>query len=69
MSEDLCFMPATQLELGTPDFDSTIAHEVQHMIHWYQHERDDTWINEGSSVLAQVLNGYMRLGRGLRRND
>ena len=44
--------------LGTPDFASTVAHEFQHMIHWYQHERDDTWINEGSSMLAQVVNSY-----------
>ena len=49
--------------LGTPDYASTIAHELQHMIHWYQHERDDTWINEGSSVLAQVINGYTADGQ------
>ena len=45
-------------ELGTPGYASTVAHEFQHMIHWYQHERDDAWINEGSSMLAQTLNGY-----------
>ncbi len=44
--------------LGTPGFASTLAHEVQHMIHWYRHERDDAWINEGSSMLAQALTGY-----------
>ncbi|SRR5579883_490199 len=54
----MLYVNVLDFQLGTPDFSSTIAHEMQHMIHWYQHERDDTWINEGSSVLAQVLNGY-----------
>ncbi len=59
----MLYVNITSYQLGTPDFDSTIAHEFQHMIHWYQHERDDTWINEGSSVLAQVLNGYSADGQ------
>jgi len=44
--------------LGTAGFAATLAHEFQHMIHWYHHERDDAWINEGSSMLAQALTGY-----------
>ena len=44
--------------LGTAGFSATLAHEFQHMIHWYHHGRDDAWINEGSSMLAQALNGY-----------
>src|SRR5947208_8849076 len=59
----MLYVNITAFALGTPDFDSTIAHELQHMIHWYQHERDDTWINEGSSVLAQVLTGYTPNGQ------
>jgi immune inhibitor A len=54
----MLYVNITAFALGSRDFASTIAHELQHMIHWYQHERDDTWINEGSSVLAQVLTGY-----------
>lgn len=54
----MLYVNIADYQLGTPDFDSTIAHEFQHMIHWYQHERDDAWINEGSSMLAQVLNGH-----------
>src|SRR5579883_2388532 len=59
----MLYVNVLDFQLGTPDFSSTIAHEFQHMIHWYQHERDDTWINEGSSVLAQVLNGYSADGQ------
>jgi immune inhibitor A len=43
---------------GTADYNSTLAHEFQHMIHWYQHPVDLSWTNEGMSVLAQHINGY-----------
>lgn len=52
------FVSIDSYPLGTSGFSSTMAHEFQHMIHWYRHQRDDTWINEGSSVLAQVLTGH-----------
>lgn len=43
---------------GSTDYNSTLAHEFQHMIHWYQHPVDLSWTNEGMSVLAQHINGY-----------
>ena len=43
---------------GTSAYNSTIAHEFQHMIHWFWHPGDDSWQNEGMSVVAQHLNGY-----------
>ncbi len=35
-----------------------LAHEFQHMIHWYQDRNEETWLNEGFSDLASFLNGY-----------
>jgi immune inhibitor A len=35
-----------------------LAHEFQHMIHWYQDRNEASWINEGFSELAVLLNGY-----------
>ncbi len=35
-----------------------LAHEFQHMIHWYQDRNEETWMNEGFSELAALLNGY-----------
>jgi immune inhibitor A len=35
-----------------------LAHEFQHMIHWYRDRNEDTWMNEGFSDLAMLLNGY-----------
>jgi hypothetical protein len=35
-----------------------LAHEDQHMIHWYQDRNESTWLNEGFSDLAILLNDY-----------
>jgi immune inhibitor A len=45
------------------DFDEeytygVLAHEFQHMIHWYQDRNEWGWVNEGLSELASYINGY-----------
>ncbi|RME87141.1 MAG: hypothetical protein D6770_10185 [Anaerolineae bacterium] len=35
-----------------------LAHEFQHMIHWYLDRNESSWLNEGFSELAAFLNGY-----------
>jgi hypothetical protein len=35
--------------------DTTLAHELQHMIHWHQDQGEDLWINEGLSEYAQEV--------------
>jgi immune inhibitor A len=37
---------------------SVLAHEFQHMIHWYRDRNEESWMNEGFSELAAFLNGY-----------
>jgi len=37
---------------------SILAHEFQHMIHWYRDRNEELWLNEGASDLASFLNGY-----------
>ncbi len=39
-------------------YDATLAHEFQHMIHWYQDRNEASWVNEGMSELAAFLNGF-----------
>jgi immune inhibitor A len=36
----------------------SLAHEFQHMIHWYQDRNETAFLNEGFSELATFLNGY-----------
>jgi immune inhibitor A len=35
-----------------------LAHEFQHMIHWYHDRNEESWMNEGSSMLAEEINSY-----------
>jgi len=35
-----------------------LAHEYQHMIHWFRDRDEASWVNEGFSELAVFLNGY-----------
>jgi immune inhibitor A len=44
--------------IGSSAYLSTLAHELQHMIHWNVRPHDDSWANEGMSILAEHLNGY-----------
>ncbi len=37
---------------------SVLAHEFQHMIHWKQDLNETSWVNEGFSEVAVLLNGY-----------
>jgi hypothetical protein len=39
-------------------YESLLAHEFQHMIHWYRDPNEETWLNEGLSELAQSVAGY-----------
>jgi immune inhibitor A len=43
------------------DYESTfgtLAHELQHMIHWFQDRNESSWLNEGFSELATLLNNF-----------
>lgn len=37
---------------------SVLAHEFQHMIHWYQDANESSFLDEGFAELAVFLNGY-----------
>lgn len=49
---------ADTVDLGSEQAYSVLAHEFQHMIHWYTDGNEDTWMNEGFSVVAELLNNY-----------
>jgi hypothetical protein len=48
--------------LGSDGYALTLAHEFQHMIEWNLARRSPLWFNEGMSMLAQDLNGYITNG-------
>ncbi len=39
-------------------YNGVLAHEFQHMIHWYNDRNEETWLNEGFSELAMYLNHF-----------
>ena len=39
-------------------YETVLAHEFQHMIHWANDRNEETWINEGLSEYAQEVAGY-----------
>ena len=55
---EMFFINLNALRPGSNSFDSVLAHEFQHMIHWHLDRNEDTWVNEGLSELATFLNGY-----------
>lgn len=61
---EMFYINFTNTPPGTTDFDLTLAHEFQHMIHWHMHPHEELWLNEGMSILAQVLNKYTDDGMG-----
>jgi hypothetical protein len=55
---EMFFINLNAVSPGSDYFDSVLAHEFQHMIHWRQDRNEDTWVNEGLSELATFINGY-----------
>ena len=55
--------PAPGIVAGDADFNDTLAHEFQHMIHWEQKTHlkglyNPTWLNEAMSTIAGAYCGY-----------
>lgn len=51
-------MNADTTGLGEDFTYGVLAHEFQHMIHWYTDRNEESWLNEGFSELATLLNDY-----------
>ncbi len=43
---------------NTDEYDKTLAHELELMIHHHARPGDPTWLREGAALLAQHLNGF-----------
>jgi len=57
-AHEMFMVNADTVTLGEEYTYGVLAHELQHMIHWYNDRNEDTWVNEGFSELAAFLNGY-----------
>jgi immune inhibitor A len=61
-AHEMFLMNADNVGMGERFTFSVLAHEFQHMIHWYGDRNETTWLNEGFSELAAFLNGYYESG-------
>lgn len=57
-AHEMFVMSADNLSLDQEYSYNTLAHEFQHMIHWYKDANEEIWLNEGFAELAAQLNGY-----------
>lgn len=57
-AHEMFLFNADNTNLGDDFTYGVLAHEFQHMIHWYQDRNETSWINEGFSEVAAFLNGY-----------
>lgn len=55
---EMFYLSADNVDLRDEFTYGVLAHEFQHMIHWYRDANEDTWVNEGFSELASFLNEY-----------
>jgi hypothetical protein len=55
---EMFYINIENVEINSPFYNGVLAHEFQHMIHWYNDRNEDTWLNEGFSELASYLNGF-----------
>ena len=57
------YMAAGRGEVGSEAYNSTLAHEMQHMILWQADSNEESWVSEGLSELAELLCGYSKANR------
>jgi immune inhibitor A len=60
---EMVYLSVDGMQLGTSSYDATLAHELQHMVHWFADPNEDSWVNEGCSELAEHLCGYSKDAR------
>ncbi len=62
---EIFYINADYADVGSTYYLGTLAHEFQHMIHWYNDRNEETWLNEGCSELAAQINGLGPSGYGI----
>ena len=61
-AHEMFMLNADNINLDEKFTYGVLAHEFQHMIHWYRDRNETSWLNEGFSEMAAFLNGYYESG-------
>jgi len=54
---EMVYLSASYLDFSAVAYNSLLAHEFQHMIHWRADSDEDSWVNEGLAQVAATLVG------------
>ncbi|RPI27980.1 MAG: hypothetical protein EHM70_17225, partial [Chloroflexota bacterium] len=57
-AHEMFMLSAENTDLGDDFTYGVLAHEFQHMIHWYRDRNETSWLNEGFSEVAAFINGF-----------
>jgi len=52
---DILYLNLHAIQMGSPEYLATLAHEFTHLVHWNTHPSEDTWVKEGLGDLAITL--------------
>ena len=55
------------MKVGSNQYLSVLAHELQHAVHWNGDRTEDTWVNEGLSEVARAA-GLSARGQRVQRD-
>ena len=55
---EIFYMNTRSFSVGDDAYLGTLAHELQHAVHWAGDAGEETWVNEGLSEVAKNLAGY-----------
>jgi hypothetical protein len=55
---EIIYISTENSSVGDRTYLATLAHELQHAVHWAADPDEDTWLNEGLAELASNLAGY-----------
>ena len=58
LRRDLIFLNSTVVTSNQYAAGGTLAHELQHLIHWGHDRDEETWLDEGLSGYAELISGY-----------
>jgi hypothetical protein len=55
---EIIYINTGVISMRSPGYLETLAHELQHAVHWNADPSEETWVNEGLSELATTIAGF-----------
>ena len=57
---EMIYMNTGAFRVGSREYLSVLAHELQHAVHWNGDNTEETWVNEGLSEVASFISGFIK---------